>query len=90
MPSNLILFLGKNLSTVIGLQTRCSLLNSSFIQKLTETDYRQAIKITVYYQINEVGYREDIYELRYSDVRRYYYEENFNTFETLVKSFRLR
>jgi hypothetical protein len=68
-------------------------------EELAEVDFRQAIKLTVDYQVNAIGFRDIIYalidkfyiyELRYSATRRHYFEENVETFETLVKSFRLR
>lgn len=68
-------------------------------EEVTEVDSRQAVKLTVGYRINAIEFSEIIYafidrfffyELRYCAARRYYYEENLNAFETLVKSFRLR
>lgn len=64
-----------------------------------EVDSRQAIRLTVDYQINAIGFREIIYafidkffvyELKYCAARQHYFEENIDTFESLVKSFRLR
>ena len=64
-----------------------------------EVDSRQAIKLTVDYQINAIGFREIIYaffdkffvyELRYCAARKHFFEESIDTFESLVKSFRLR
>lgn len=68
-------------------------------EEVTNVDYRQAVKLTVSYRINAIEFNEIIYafidrvflyELRYCAVKRYYYEENLNTFETLVKGFKLR
>ncbi len=68
-------------------------------ESVTEIDSRQAVRLTIEYQINAIGFTDLIYafidglflyELRYTAAKRYYYAESINTFETLVKSFRLK
>lgn len=86
-------FFGSLATNVVSLTLRSAI--SGYSRDLE----REAIKLTVDYQINAIGFREIIYaffdkffvyELRYCAARKHFFEESIDTFESLVKSFRLR
>lgn len=68
-------------------------------ESVSEIDSIQAVRLTIEYQIDAIGFTDLIYaftdglflyELRYTAAKRHYYGESISIFETLVKSFRLR
>jgi hypothetical protein len=68
-------------------------------ESLAKINGKDAVKLIIDYQVNDIAFTDIVYsfveelflfEIRYTAVRRHYYEESYEVFEEVVRSFRMR